>query len=466
MTDDAEVLLEIIRLHSETDLPWEEIGERVGLSGEATRSRWRRWKKRKENVDTLEKGASFTEDKNTATAQSISSRITTLPQLLEACEVDLDVWLVDHYIVNKWEVGAKAEQKNLTWTGGIIDGYVKADGLTVEPLFQVKVWLVRKNPIPIFPHIQPVQATTKFKKPPAPSKKGIRRELLWSDPQWGFHRSTRSADLKPFHCRRTIDCILQIAIAAQVDGVCLLGDSFDLPEWSDRFLKDPQFYWSTQPSLEEGHWTLARFRLALPSIPMWVHEGNHDERMRRALLRHLPAAYDLRQAGNGCEAQWGVLSVPYLLDLEGLGIEYVDGYPDDVRYLNEGALVRHGNVVRAHSNATSLAVAKNATVTEFQGHDHRLGMAFHTRWPSTGPEIVAAVSIGCACRIDGTVPGSKIGDQWQNGCCIVDYEVDGKMVDANLILIENGEAIWNGQKFIGRDYVEDLRRDVPKWNWV
>lgn len=57
------------------------------------------------------------------------TRIHTLEQLLEYCQVDADVWDVERFVVNKWEVGAKN----------------KADQIVVEPLFQVKAWLKRNR---------------------------------------------------------------------------------------------------------------------------------------------------------------------------------------------------------------------------------------------------------------------------------------------------------------------------------
>jgi len=56
------------------------------------------------------------------------TRIHTLDQLLEHCEVDLAVWSVDRFICNKWEVGAK-----------------NGDSLEVKPLFQVKAFLSRRK---------------------------------------------------------------------------------------------------------------------------------------------------------------------------------------------------------------------------------------------------------------------------------------------------------------------------------
>ena len=59
-----------------------------------------------------------------------STRIHTLEQLIEFCDIDLTEWEVERFIANKWEVGANLQ-----------DG----KGITVEPLFQVKAFLKRKN---------------------------------------------------------------------------------------------------------------------------------------------------------------------------------------------------------------------------------------------------------------------------------------------------------------------------------
>jgi hypothetical protein len=57
------------------------------------------------------------------------TRIHTLDQLIEYCKVDLSVWLVEKFLVNKWEVGAKN----------------KGGDLKVEPLFQVKAFLSKRK---------------------------------------------------------------------------------------------------------------------------------------------------------------------------------------------------------------------------------------------------------------------------------------------------------------------------------
>lgn len=69
---------------------------------------------------------------------TVTERITTLEQLIRICEIDLENWEIERWVCNKWEVGAKNINKEIV----------------IEPLFQVKVWLVRK--------VVEIEATRRF----------------------------------------------------------------------------------------------------------------------------------------------------------------------------------------------------------------------------------------------------------------------------------------------------------------
>jgi len=77
------------------------------------------------------------------------TRIHTLEQLLTAFEVDLDVWEVERFICNKWEVGMNLKATTEHYTsrkGHQIPGWSRTDSKPiVESLYQVKVWLRRKR---------------------------------------------------------------------------------------------------------------------------------------------------------------------------------------------------------------------------------------------------------------------------------------------------------------------------------
>lgn len=76
-------------------------------------------------IENLSEEGSDTEKRLT----SMSSKIRTLDDLLAYAEVDLKVWEVERFVVNKWDMGAKGP-----------DGSILS-----QPLFQVKAWLRAKK---------------------------------------------------------------------------------------------------------------------------------------------------------------------------------------------------------------------------------------------------------------------------------------------------------------------------------
>jgi predicted phosphodiesterase len=387
-------------------------------------------------------------------------QLHTLQQVLDTCEVDLSVWKVRDWEIKPWGVFAKRERTHLEYTGGKADGVVEKGGLETATLWSVKVRFLRREPLPIFPVIENVTCPVTFKAPKLP-KKGILRGLVIPDPHMWFKRRANDAALTPLHDRRALDIALQIAIAGEVDRVDFIGDIFDLAEWTDKFLRLPEFKGSTQPTILEGHWWLRQFREARPGAAIFLYEGNHERRMARMLVSHLEAAHDLR-AANELELP-PVLSIPKLLALHELGITWVDQYPDELSWLNKRFALCHGDVARKAPGSTARAIAEQYNAHVIFGHIHRRESVTLTRHL---PRIVsAAYCPGCTCHLDGRVPGTKGRQNWQQGIAVVDYEQDGEAGTVTTIEINEGKAIWNKALYTGRDRVDDLRVDLPRWNW-
>ena len=77
------------------------------------------------------------------------TRITTLEQLVEYCKIDLEVWEVERWVCNKWEVGAAQKARSVRMTNGGGDEYIgwergEDTSIVVEPLFQIKAWLKKR----------------------------------------------------------------------------------------------------------------------------------------------------------------------------------------------------------------------------------------------------------------------------------------------------------------------------------
>jgi hypothetical protein len=387
------------------------------------------------------------EQENTLTVSSTAARIKSLDDLLVACKVDLTVWQVERYVVNKWEVGAKVAEKNLEWASGVISGTLKSSGgLTVEPLFQVKAWLVRRDPIPIHPTIQPIQLKGGYKPAPPPPERPFVRALVWGDPQFGFRRRVNDAKLTPFHDRRVLDIVLQIAQVAKVNQMSIVGDWFDASEFTDKFLKSPEFYFTFQPALLESFWWLRQYREIVSDIRL--HEGNHDRRIPDSIKRHLPFAYGLRPAYAGQIDEPSVMSVPSLLGLDVLNIQWIDKYPEDRDWLADNLVLNHGNTVRGRPLE----------------HIHRQEMSTSVRASAAGQYTVKGFSPGCACHIDHRVPGHNHNQTWTQGLGIVDV-FDFERFSITPIAVDNGVAVYDGKLFEARDRVPELREALGEWNW-
>ena len=91
--------------------------------------------------------AKFVEIGNRAEAVSESDRIKSPKDLIEYLQIDIEVWEIERCLVNKWEGYRKSEKKSIQYEDGKATGYIEDSGeLTTAPLFQVKLWLVKKKP--------------------------------------------------------------------------------------------------------------------------------------------------------------------------------------------------------------------------------------------------------------------------------------------------------------------------------
>jgi hypothetical protein len=251
-----------------------------------------------------------------------------------------------------------------------------------------------------------------------------------------------------------MDVVLQIAQQNDYSHLTWLGDVLDLNDWSDKFLKEPEFYFTTQPAIYEAHWWMMQFRKSNPKAHIKKIEGNHEYRMPKMLITHLLAAYGLNSAQG---IRTPVLSVETLLGLPALGIEYLAGYPHNEDWMGPVKLI-HGDVAKAGTTDTVKAVSSHAEETVIQGHIHKIEMAARTIRSRHGIRTIQAFSAGCLCRIDYVVPGHKHPQQWQQGACEVEWDGDDYQITP--IVIQDGRAIHRGKVYQARDVLPALNKDT------
>lgn len=249
----------------------------------------------------------------------------------------------------------------------------------------------------------------------------------------------------PFEDSKALEIAMSVMQSIKPDKVVFLGDLLDLSAWS-RFDQQPDWATATQDALITAHQLLAGIRKALPSAEIDVLAGNHEQRMAKTLLRNAQAAYGLKRA-NQLDG-WPVMSVPYLLALDDLDINYHPGYPANRLWLNRNLQIRHGLNTRKKGGAVraNTAAEKVSTIT---GHDHRLSSHAATINNYEGAQTLFSYGSGCLCRLDGHVPSLHQGrdedgvpieqyEDWQHGFVIATYDDENFYVEQVPINTFNG----------------------------
>jgi hypothetical protein len=458
---------------------WDEIGAQLGMSADGVRGRYRRRDKgqfptgkmpeicpicggaHSDQEDSGSEAKQWREEGNYAELLvTTGERIKSQDDLVAAFGVDLDVWHCFFFEVGTYEGFAKREDKDLTFTSGVMDGHAKSYGLIIAPMYRTKARFVRKEPKPLRPVVQPVECPVAYPLPGPVSHGGVKSSLLFADPHFGYRRDLQTGKLDPFHSRRALDLVLQVAELEQPERIDMLGDGADLPMWTDKFTRDVEFYFTTQPAVLEFHWFLRRLREACPDARIRLFEGNHDKRMRDALSNNLREACELRAADEMHLPP--ALSPEKLLALDRLGIEWIGEYPNGEEWLGDLRL-SHGAVARANPGDTAKAVATKSDVHEAFGHVHRLELVSRRVHTREEDRTVTAMCPGCTCRIDGVVPGAKKSHDWQQGLALVSYTETG--FAPMFAEIQGGQVIWRDQVLVARDWLAALREDLPGWHW-
>lgn len=444
---------------------YEEIAEEIpGRSSEAVRKKIKRIAKNKEE-DILDEP---TNEKITSTIlkdggmllESTSKRIKTLEDLIESCEIDLELWQVDRWIANAWETTTRDITKSLKFEDGKISGTVEHNPHGVQSTnYQVKAWLIPKK-LPKIEHvIQPVHINLH-------SVKEQKREdfdestLQITDAHFGFDRDLRTNKLTPYHHRQTLDIALQIVKQYKFKRIIFAGDWWDLPDWSDKYFRTPEMYWNTQAALDEAGWWLGQICSYSPESEKAYLEGNHDYRIPFAVAKHLSAAYKLRPAL--AENIEPVMSIPFLMGFENLGIRFIGGYENEESKFWDGDICYlHGNRVNKNSGGTAMNMLREKNYSTVMGHIHRIEIATKSvRVSENETKILFSFCPGCACHTDGRVPGSNPDANWQNGIGVI-HKKDGITFLPIAVAVINGKAVFNGEVYTARSE-ENILQNIVK----
>ena len=407
-----------------------------GKRGEVQRYKCNNCKKGFSNTDD------FFSDSNISTSSMVEElnyvyitdnvsdgKAPTLQTLLEKFNVSEEEWKVTNFKVNQWDVSAKEE----------VDGKIVWNTHTN---YQARASLVRKRPVKCdFPSVQGATVGDVKLNVKTPKRK-LNLDIVLPDAQVGFKRDIHSGELTPLHDLKAIAIATEIIKEIKPDRIIMLGDMLDLPDWSTHYIRSPEFYFTTQPSLD---WLASWIKELRPYCKEMVYiEGNHEKRMIDSIVQNTIQAYGIKPANEPDVPP--IVSVPYMLGLHKMGVEYIGNYPHGEFYINDNLVCIHGNKVGPKSGQSVMKMLDSPRISVIQGHVHRLEMGHKTVWSHGQPKIYQAVSLGTLARIDGVVPGGGTRYNWQQGFGIVEYDNDRFQIDS--VGIYDGKAIFKG-KFYG-----------------
>jgi hypothetical protein len=214
-----------------------------------------------------------------------------------------------------------------------------------------------------------------------------------------------------------------------------MGDLLDCYTIS-RYDKDPSRKDTLQDEINGGRVHLAAARKAMPNAKFVLLEGNHEDRLRRALWNlEGPAAQLARLTAFQKALTW-----PSLLGLEDMHIQFVPyGIQARTPFLPK-FITKHGTVVRSKSAYTANGEWSKYGRSGASGHTHRLGVFYHR--DHNGNQVWAET--GCTCSLD---PEYCVDPDWQNGCVVMTFNIDTGAFQAEPVYIHNGTAVWREKEY-------------------
>lgn len=339
--------------------------------------------------------------------------------VMNMCGLDPKEWNIEKQTVNTWETTFKGQP---------------------IPLYQLKLWLVRKEPVAQWPELRGAKVTMWPDEPQVYASKKDELVVVVPDAQIGY-----KTDGTPLHDERALAIVGTYITEKQPGRVVLLGDMLDLPDWTDKFLVSPDFRNTTQPALDRLAQWIAEWRQYAGEV-VYI-EGNHEKRLRDAVVRHIPAMYGLRPAMMP-EDLPPMYSLPYLLGLEQLDVEWVGNYPQGEYWINDNLRCTHAQQL---GNRGGLTVAKSligARCSTIYGHAHRMESAHVTVRGRKGLRVYGSYCIGTLARLDGVVPSNAAECDWQQGFATVN--VQGEYFQVHMHNIYNGNAVIDGELWEAR----------------
>lgn len=235
----------------------------------------------------------------------------------------------------------------------------------------------------------------------------------------------------PFVDPKALEVFYQVLSSLDVDNIVQLGDALDLTAYS-RFMDSEIYADATQQALFQGLEFFRNLRKLAPAAKITYLEGNHEARLPKDILLNHRKNFALRPADDP-EGD-PLLSVPRMLGLGSVDVEYLSGYPNNRYWINDSLQIIHGSTTGRNE---SKRVNFQERISTIFGHTHRLGHDKQTINARASGAYRISQNAGTLSRIDTHVPSTKTGydlrgapigghsENWQHGFIIITHDDKG-----------------------------------------
>ncbi|AGL62457.1 hypothetical protein L336_0755 [Candidatus Saccharimonas aalborgensis] len=271
----------------------------------------------------------------------------------------------------------------------------------------------------------------------------------------------------PIHDPRALNVARQVirCIGTELDLVVHVGDALDYPHFG-KHDDDPATWNTTQKTNADfqREVTAGAMRADAPNAKSVWLEGNHEKRRRVYVEDKAPHLVGERVVNPDGSPGELALSLANVFSLGKLGIDYIEGYPNNWYRINDRLMVIHGSQSNVKGSTVHGILHNTAhpSMSVISGHTHRAEKATKTIYlPDGTPRTVQAESFGTLADIRGAVPAGNMGrtmdnlhteslPNWQQGLGIVYYREGDAPFKTEFVPIhtfDGHEALFDGKVF-------------------
>ena len=280
------------------------------------------------------------------------------------------------------------------------------------------------------------------------------------DMQIGYYRDNQQ-NLYTLQDERVLDVTHQILAELEategIDTIVMQGDNGDFAEFG-KYSTPVGYTGTTQLTINRLATEGATLRAISPDSVIKYLAGNHEERLNKTLVDKVPSLVGITRAFENTP----VNTIEHLCRFDEYNIDYLDGYPANEFWLNDGLRFIHGNSVKAAKGATAASMLPDGFSTVY-GHIHRQELVWGVTRSRSGSQNIFAGSAGTACKITGEVPSFHGGvtnsgtpktkkglEDWQQGLMVIYYEKNGFNAWPEMVTIHEGETVFRGKKYVSQ----------------